>query len=748
VVEDTGQEVVFCYRSQDDSIAECDSDDVARLLWPALQWVLERPIKGFKKIKDVPSFKHRLSFFYPSRTAGYRLAFSFVSTHNHFVLDRTGRIFKQSAPVIKLPLVATLDDHLDLLGLLNSSALGFWMKQVFHDKGNGGIGGGIAAEDWERFFEYDSTKLQQAPITDRDRDARVALAAALDATALERAACLPAALLVAGAWSPASIGTDLSTSHARFLAHTRRMVALQEELDWLTYSSYGLIDPVKTVGPDAIEPLAPGHRPFEIALARKDDEADDDEKSAWWSRHGHERVTEIPESYSKAHHGRLQQRIDVIDADARLALLETPPYKRRWQLPDWTSETKQAAESWLLDRLEDLFAAGPAARGALADPKPYRLEEIAAAWSHDPRVAAVAGVWTGTGLSVDLSLVVEKLLRSNALPDNPHRLYSDEGRRKLEEWKRVWALQDQEDAWERAAAEAKERGEAAPVKRLVDPNDPSKQLDAIPLPPKFDKQDFARPEFFSVRGKLNVPRERFILFADLSPNRFGWNGWRDRERALAQVEAFALAENDPQQPLPVPTSDQPRRCGVTYGLWESLPDVKRWGTEEEYSELHALAREACRQPRCPCPIVEAWRTTVLNVKAVRAATAKAKATKKRAGQVWEEQPAEVEPTVSLAARAWVASLFQPGKELDAAGAWSHHCARLAEPLQRTLPGVKAGPVQLSMPALLGGPPSELVGLDPAQLALILDDLVASGDLQASGRGNKKRFQLVRRGISP
>ena len=63
------------------------------------------------------------------------IVFAFVATHNHFVLDRGGKVFKQSAPVIKLPPSATEDDHLALLGLLNSSTACFWMKQVCHDKG-------------------------------------------------------------------------------------------------------------------------------------------------------------------------------------------------------------------------------------------------------------------------------------------------------------------------------------------------------------------------------------------------------------------------------------------------------------------------------------------------------------------------------------------------------------------------------------------------------------------------------------
>ena len=63
------------------------------------------------------------------------IAFAFVATHNHFVLDHGGKVFKQAAPLIKLPADATGTDHLALVGLLNSSPACFWMKQVLHDKG-------------------------------------------------------------------------------------------------------------------------------------------------------------------------------------------------------------------------------------------------------------------------------------------------------------------------------------------------------------------------------------------------------------------------------------------------------------------------------------------------------------------------------------------------------------------------------------------------------------------------------------
>ena len=51
------------------------------------------------------------------------------------------RSSSSTAPVIKLPETATEDDHLALLGVLNSSTACFWLKQVSHNKGNGGVGG-------------------------------------------------------------------------------------------------------------------------------------------------------------------------------------------------------------------------------------------------------------------------------------------------------------------------------------------------------------------------------------------------------------------------------------------------------------------------------------------------------------------------------------------------------------------------------------------------------------------------------
>ncbi len=94
----------------------------------------------------------------------FSIVFASVSTHNHFVLERGETVFKQSSPVIKLDKNSFEEEYQNLLSLLNSSVACFWMRQVCHDKGGGGIGGGVAAETWERFFDFDGTKLKSFPV--------------------------------------------------------------------------------------------------------------------------------------------------------------------------------------------------------------------------------------------------------------------------------------------------------------------------------------------------------------------------------------------------------------------------------------------------------------------------------------------------------------------------------------------------------------------------------------------------------
>ena len=110
--------------------------EILQFLWPYRTSLKNR--KAFSvpvEEKTIPWWALRELYAQRLKTP-LAIAFAFVATHNHFVLDRGGKVFKQSAPIIKLPSHATEEDHLALLGLLNSSTACFWMKRVSHNKGS------------------------------------------------------------------------------------------------------------------------------------------------------------------------------------------------------------------------------------------------------------------------------------------------------------------------------------------------------------------------------------------------------------------------------------------------------------------------------------------------------------------------------------------------------------------------------------------------------------------------------------
>ncbi len=142
-------------------------DSVLRFLWPLKPILSSRVAYGSTQLgRGLTWFEYSMFFANRYRTS-LSITFAFVATHNHFVLDRGGKVFNRSAPVIKLPESASVEDHLRVLGVLNSSVACFWLKQNSHDKGIRGIGGGITSEDWERFYEYTGTTLKDFPLPRR-----------------------------------------------------------------------------------------------------------------------------------------------------------------------------------------------------------------------------------------------------------------------------------------------------------------------------------------------------------------------------------------------------------------------------------------------------------------------------------------------------------------------------------------------------------------------------------------------------
>ena len=58
----------------------------------------------------------------------------------------------------------------------------------------------------------------------------------------------------------------------------------------------------------------------------------------------------------------------------------------------------------------------------------------------------------------------------------------------------------------------------------------------IPVPPKYTTADFAKHSYWPPRGKLDVPKERFVSYprrGGRTPPVLGWAGWDHLEQARA-----------------------------------------------------------------------------------------------------------------------------------------------------------------------------------------------------------------------
>ncbi|MFI8433128.1 BREX-2 system adenine-specific DNA-methyltransferase PglX [Streptomyces sp. NPDC079020] len=436
----------------------------------------------------------------------WSLNFAFVATHNHVVLDRSGRAFTRTAPVIKLHKGVKEEEHLQLLGLLNSSTACFWLKMMSHSKGTEGHQSGIKTELWEQFYEFTGTKLQQFPLPTSHP---ATLGTALDSLAHKLIAAGPSDIVQAG---PPSSPAFLK---ARTAWHSTRaqMIALQEELDWQVYSLYKLHSEDLRAPETDVPELALGERAFEIMLARRVEKGE--ASGEWFKRHGSTPITEMPDHWSDAYKAVVQKRIDVIESSRAIGMVERPEYKRRWATEGWDVLQERALKSWLLDRIENRelwFQDG--------QPTLLTRAQLTSALALDEDFVSVADLYAPRK---ELATVVAELLADEHVPFLPALRYKPTGLKKRADWEDVWARQREEDA---APDESTKR----------------KIRDAIPVPPKYTSADFLKPSYWRARGKLDVPKERFISYATGAisgvPNLFGWAGWDHQEQAQALTTYF------------------------------------------------------------------------------------------------------------------------------------------------------------------------------------------------------------------
>ena len=579
--------ILFPYHSG--QLTEWDDlpEAVIRWLWPRRTTLLARALFGGGTYRDagrtVQEYHqiplHKLS-------TPLSITFAEVATHNHFVLDRGGKVFNRTAPIIKLPEGATEEDHLALLGYLNSSTACFYMRQVAHQKQMMGADSIRHTDPTTVTFAFNAASVGAIPIPTMSVETKQMLAAfsrAIESevhnrrTSLEKAKSNP---------------SDEERAQDDFVASYRRMVALQEELDWYVYGTFGLLESRELAGDlSRSKELIPGRRPFEIRF-----------------RHvtGAENTVDgfaIPPMVELD--PSQQARFDALDSSRNLRLMEQSQFKRRWigkqgrfnhGREDWAGMIANAQSSALLDAAE---------RCVKNASQPVRLRDLVAEAQHEhPRASEIA---------------LSQLVADNAVPFLSALRLKPSGLKKRGLWEATWEDQRREDAGESIRPEA---------------------------PPRYKPTDFVRNEYYRLRGKLDVPKERFISYPgaetddDPSPL-IGWAGWDHLQRATALSGLYVQRKGTngwldahPEKLVPllagllelVPWLKQwhnepdpsfsGRRLGDFYGefvesearkLGKSLDDLRAWRPEKKTRKRSGAKRQ--RAPKIePAALIEAIRT--------------------------------------------------------------------------------------------------------------------------------------------
>ena len=510
------------------------------------------------------------------------LTFGEVATHNHFVLDRGGKVFKQTAPVIKLPPEATEDDYLGLLGLLNSSTVCFWLKQVCFPKGGdhvGQEGARVRRSLWDERYAFNSTNVEEVPVpaarpldltrkiqTLSDAQARMAPVAAIQQWASASSTVPTPSLLP-------TLKLHLHNTREQWHDTRCRRIALQEELDWQVYPLYSLTDESLTLGREP-PPIDLGQRAFEIALARR--VAAGEVTTTWFERHGSTPITDIPVHWPTDYRDLVQRRIETIEQNKNIDLIEQPEYKRRWNTEPWEAQQAAALDSFLMDRLERLFDFD----GRMNDDgKPtatfpigmVSIGGLADAASHDPLFMEAAEVFLGAA-GFEVTSLVGQLVDRCAVPLLPILRYKPAGLRKHEEWKEVWQLQRQEDAIDVRMSLSADHRDYLSAERAAALK--AEQVGDIPVPPKYASADFASATYWSLRGKLDVPKERFVSFPFVTgadgQMMIAWAGYDHVQLAKAIGDFYGLVQND------IGGSDDPRLVPLLAAIHELIPWIRQW----------------------------------------------------------------------------------------------------------------------------------------------------------------------------
>ncbi len=497
--------------------------------------------------------------------------FSAVATHNNFVVTRDKIVCNRHSPVVELRPEDHPQQFADIVGVLNSSVVCFWLKQVAHNKGDSTDQHGARTTGDPAFntFEYSGAMVENIPISKTLPSDRTQSLIEL-ALSIQKYSAYMAIVQ-----HESNLRSSIASCQRSVDAIIAKMISIQEELDWENYLGFELIRDEAEVLTDNPPPLIVGQRAFEIVLARRI--AAGEARSTWFERHGSIPITELPTEWPEDYKKLVERRIELIENDPNIRLIEQPEYKRRWNTEPWESQLERALREWLLLRLETYLdfdgrmsedspprhgegRKGDAGKVGTVNSVPpwsplsevaiYSVAQLADAARRDPQFMEVGELYRDDA-AFDVQALVEELVLAESVPHLPILRYKDSGLRKRAEWEKTWDLQRREDAGE--------------------------SLGTIPVPPKYISADFfsaGGARNWALRGKLDVPKERWISFPHCEgPDgtlALCWAGYDHLQQAQAISAYYVRVQTE------FGGSDDPRLIPLLACLIELLPWLKEW----------------------------------------------------------------------------------------------------------------------------------------------------------------------------
>ena len=251
-------------------------------------------------------------------------------------------------------------------------------------------------------------------------------------------------------------------------------------------------------------------------------------QTTWFARHGSTPTTETDDPLTL-------RRIAAIESNPNIALIEQPEYKRRQGAtrpgrtrspPPCTPGSSTALESYFdLDgRMSDNRSTGvpPVPTRTGGTPVLRSIAKLADLVGRDPAFQTAAELYRGRP-DFDVTKLVTELVEAESVPLLPVLRYKPSGIDKRQAWERTWELQRQEDAIDRRATKqtlgVNEDGWTAATDDGVSPLNQAQaellkktQVGPIPPPPKYKSTDFQGSTYWRLRGSLDVPKERWVIF--------------------------------------------------------------------------------------------------------------------------------------------------------------------------------------------------------------------------------------------